>query len=143
MKKNIVWFIMFMFLIIGLITALLNYNIVDLHFSIIRNPLLFYISAISTTCGLMVLGTKVNNMIINYLGRNSLIIMFCQLVQQYICQFVNKILKLENECKLGLTGVVSFATIIFVLFVGYIVSKEINKNSVLHLLVAPKNRKKI
>lgn len=130
-------------LFVGYITGVINYDVVDLHFSIIRNPLLFYVSAICTTCGLMILGTRVKSHLINYLGKSSLIIMFCQIVQQYTCLVVNKILLNGNESSIFMEWILSIITVLFVLAVGYFVSIAINNNRILHLLISPRDRVKI
>ena len=124
-------------LILGFVFAIQQENVVDLHFSFIYNPVLFYMSSISTTIGLMLLGTKISVKWINYLGRNSLIVMAGQLIQAYICRAVNIYVlePLGNEA--GACAIASLFTVIFVLICSSIAAWAIHKNTHLNLLITP------
>lgn len=129
-------------LISGFVLAIQQKSVVDLHFSFIYNPVLFYMSSISTTAGLMLLGTKISVKWINYLGRNSLIVMAGQLIQAYMCRAVNELVlePLGNEAKA--CAMASLFTVIFVLICSSIAAWAIYKNKYLNLLITPPRRRR-
>lgn len=121
------WINSFILIGIGAFLAMQQHNIVDLHFSFIFNPLLFYSSSICTVLGIMIIGTKVNVRIINHLGRYSLIVMACQLVQQYTCRIVNKLIERFSVDIPEIYVGASICTVIFVLLCSIIAIHIINK----------------
>lgn len=129
-------------LYIGFYLGNMQYKFVDLHFSFIRNPFLFYSSAVCTTAGLILIGQMSNVKIINWLGKNSLIIMFCQIIQKYWCTVLNKLFQI-NICKnSGVRYLATFISLVAILLISSIVVWVINKNKIFNILIKPRGEAK-
>ena len=128
-------------IVIGLITCYLNYDFIDLHFAFIRNPILFYISAVSTTCALLIVGKRFCPTCIVWCGRESLLLILAQSGIYYICVIITKLI---NIAELPYAAVLTLSIIILIvsLIISYFVIKLIH-STFLEILITPPKRKKI
>ena len=119
-------------IVIGTVIGLAQGEFVDLHFSFIRNPVLFFLSAIATTMGLVAIGSKVRRTVLSWLGQNSLYIMFCQIIQDYWCRGVNKIIDMRSQNIVVQYGI-AFISLAAILLLSVAVTQFMIKFDVLHI----------
>ena len=126
-----------MLIVVGLITCYLNYDFIDLHFAFIRNPILFYISAISTTWALLIIGERFNSACIVWCGRESLLLIFAQSGMYYICAIITKFV---NTTELPYFATLSLAVFVLIisLIVSYFVIRLIHSTFLRILIIPPK-----
>lgn len=86
----------YIYIIIGIVTAYFNYDFIDIHFGYVRNPILFYISGLSTSIAILLLGQLIEIKFISWCGKNSMLLILCQTFAMYICIVENKFFKFNN-----------------------------------------------
>lgn len=84
-------------LALGWICAVSLGSIIDIHYSLLRNPVLSYISGFSSVFAILIIGDSIQgtgiSKLFRWFGKNSLIIMFCQpTVLHYSCIFIRSII---------------------------------------------------
>lgn len=120
------------FLFLGGLLGFLNYDCIDLHFAFIRNPVLFYSSAGATTAGLVMIGTVWNHRVLNWLGRNSLYIMFFQIIQYYWCWGVNAFFSVRDNSIFVQYGI-AFFSLALILFLAVCGTQIMLKYDLIHI----------
>ena len=124
---------------IGLITCYLNYDFIDFHFASIRNPVLFYISAVSTTCALLIIGKKFCPACIVWCGKESLLLILAQTGMYYICAIITKFV---NTAELPYLVTLLFAVFVLIisLIIAYFVIRLIHSTFLRILIIPPKKK---
>ncbi len=133
-------FLAMLLLALGFVLAIIQNGTVDLHFAKIRNPVFFYSSAVFTVAGLMLIGKHIRIKWINYLGINSIVVMFCQLVQHFACSVVNEKVFKVYQLPEWTAYFASFITMFFVLACSAIASYVIDHNRFFNMLLYPPKR---
>ena len=131
------WVFVLLAFLIGSVLALQQPEPVDLHFSFIWNPILFYSSACLIVIGLLVMGTMVRIRWIEYLGKISMIVMACQIIQELLCRFVNKYYNNTHDVGIGLYVIEIIITVTVVLLSSCVLASWIRKNKYLKLIIEP------
>ena len=127
-------------IMIGLIAGYMNYDFIDLHFAFIRNPILFYVSAVSTTGALLLIGKMFHPACILWCGRESLLLILAQTGMNWVCVFIKKFvhtMELPYEANLA----ISLVVLITSLAISYFVIKLIRSSFLKILIIPPKRRK--
>ncbi len=127
------------FLIFGFMTAMFNDGFVDLHFSSIHNPILFYVSGISTTIALLLIGEKIHPKCVTWCGKESLLLMLAQTGMIYICEIITKFINIA-ELPYAVILIISVAVLVFSLLISYFVIKFIHSTFLKILIIPPKKR---
>lgn len=129
-----------MLISIGLVTCYFNYDFVDLHFAFIRNPILFYISAVSTTYALLIIGKKFFPACIVWCGRESLLLMLAQTGMVDICIVIKKFIN-TPELPYAVVLIIAVVVLIVSLIISYFVIRFIHLTFLKILIIPPEKRK--
>lgn len=113
-----------------------------MHFSFIRNPVIFYCSAIFTTIGLVMIGDNVRIRFVEWCGKYSLIIMFCQIIQEYMCKIFNKLYYVNLSSQISTKYFFTFSTLILSMILSMAFVHCVMRYSVLGLLISPRRKNK-
>lgn len=125
---------------VGAAAALFNDGFVDLHFAFIRNPFLFYIGAVCTTTGLLLIGHGFHPRGIQWCGKESLLLMLAQSGLVYASQAVSKLHSFEGKPYAAGAAVV---VMLVGLPVCYAVIRLIHGSFLRIIIEPPRGRKKI
>ena len=128
-------------IVIGLVTCYFNYDFIDLHFAFIRNPVLFYISAISTTYALLIIGKSFYPACIVWCGRESLLLILAQSGMYYICVIITKIVD-TADLPYFVTLSIAVTVLIVQLIISYFVIRII-RSTFLKILIVPPKKKEV
>lgn len=87
-----------------------------------RNPILFYISGLSTSIAILLLGQLIEIKFISWCGKNSMLLILCQTFAMYICIVENKFLKFDNIND-AMGFLVAIIITLMTISIGWIISK--------------------
>lgn len=128
-------------IIVGVISGLFNYSFINLHFAFIRNPILFYVSAISTTFALLIIGRKIHPPFITWCGKESLLLILAQTGIAYTCLVIAKVV---NSVELPYVAVlfIAIAALVASLIISYFTIKLIH-STFLKIVITPPEKKEV